>query len=68
MSQETLDRLNWDINNIQDGIQHRNRAGDTADIPELMKKLSAKKHLRDNAIVICKTDDDFDIICENSYR
>lgn len=68
MSREHFDRLNWDIGNITEGIQRRERSKKTwSDLPQLRVELAIAIHLRDQAIIICETEDDMNNIAENSW-
>ncbi len=69
MSREGFESLAWDISNIEDGITRRESGfANASDLEEMKNRLARKKALRDSAIIICETEDQKNIMAENSWR
>ena len=69
MSREGFDGLTWDISNIEHGIVRRESGyANASDLEDLKKRLAHKKALRDSAIIICETEDQKNIMAENSWK
>jgi len=70
MSQERFNSIVWQIGNIEAGIIRREASGNDnaiAELPGLRNRLKALVNLRDQAVIICETNDDMNIIAENSW-
>lgn len=67
MSREEYDHIAWEINNLTFGIMNRERNGNVAEIPELRNRIEMLTNLRARAIIICETQDEMNIIAENSW-
>jgi hypothetical protein len=68
MCREEFDSIAWEINNLEFGIMNRERNGNVAEIPEMRNRIEMLKNLRSQAIIICETYDEMNIIAENSWR
>lgn len=67
MSREEYDHIAWEINNLTFGIMNRERNGNVAEIPEFRNRIQMLQNLREQAIIICETSDEMNIIAENSW-